>query len=175
MNSLRRGFASLVAIGCVSAAAACKAEDPDRAAMSVRTPDRPSPGDFTAPGHADQGAAPLVRELEQLQQALTAQDAERLERLLSPGGVMCGDFLYGRREYDALVRRPDGRLRPWLFGGGEGSGPSARSMMDATTPIISNQSADHRSAEFAKSMGTLYIGFTLRDGKWLISEGLFCQ
>jgi hypothetical protein len=141
----------------------------------VQTPERPSSGDIGAPGHAAQGTAPLVSELEQLKQALAAQDAERLERLLSPGGVLCGDFLYGRREYDALVRRPDGRLRPWLFGTGDGARPSARSMLNATTPIVSNQSADHRSAEFATSTGALYIGFTLRDGKWLISEGLFCQ
>jgi hypothetical protein len=175
MNSLCRGFVSLLVAVCVSNAAGCTVEDSGRGAVPVRTSARPSPGDGAAPGHAEHGTAPLASELEQLRQALTAQDAERLERLLSPGGVLCGDFLYGRREYDALVRRPDGRLRPWLFGAGESGGPSARSMMNATTPLVSIQSADHRSAEFASSTGALYIGFTLRDGKWLISEGLFCQ
>ncbi|HSN92412.1 MAG TPA: hypothetical protein VLS93_14365 [Anaeromyxobacteraceae bacterium] len=41
--------------------------------------------------------------------------------------------------------------------------------------MISSQSATHRSAEFAAAGGSLYVGFTLTNGRWLITEGLFCE
>jgi hypothetical protein len=176
MTALWKGLLTLAVITPVSGAASSCTSGEAASGQPPSGSTRParSEKDGAAPFHAEE-RAPLSAELEQLKQAIRARDADKLWALLAPDGVECGDYLYGRAEYDALVRPPDGRLREWLFGTGAGGRRSVRTYLESGSPMISSQSATHRSAEFASSGGSLYIGFTLTNGRWLITEGLFCE
>jgi hypothetical protein len=121
-------------------------------------------------------APPLAAELAALKAALARRDVDALAALLTPGGVECGDYLYGPAEYDVLVRKPDGKLRPWLFGAGSESDHTVPWYLESVAPSVTNDSPTHRSVLFVSSAGpSLEIGFALTKGRWLVSEGLFCE
>ncbi len=121
-------------------------------------------------------APPLAAELAALKAVLLRRDVDGLASLLTPGGVECGDYLYGPAEYDALVRKPDGKLRPWLFDAGSESDHTVPWYLGNVAPSVTNDSPTHRSVLFVSSAGpSLYIGFALTKGRWLVSEGFFCE
>jgi hypothetical protein len=147
-----------------------------QAASAPEPARKPQPAQPPAEERLAPQPQPQPRELElevaALRRALAAKDVSALERLLAPEGVLCGDYMYGPVEFDILVRQPGGALRPWLFG--EGGKLSARSFTDGVSPRVSAQSSSHREAVFWTSEGSLMVGYALRGGRWLISEGLFC-
>ena len=174
MTALQRALLSLAVVVPVSVAGACTSDGSLPAEASSGTARAPRVVEAeTTP--SPRGHEPLAAELKRLKQAIDAQDPAKLQELLSPGGVLCGDYLYGRAEYDILVRRPEGRLRSWLFGTGAGGRRSVKTYLDSGTPIVSSESATQRRAEYSYAGGSLLIGFTLTNGRWLITEGLFCE
>lgn len=129
----------------------------------------------SARGSAIPSARPLATELERLKRALDAQDADKLEQLLSPEGVWCGDYLYSPREFAVLVRKKDGALRPWLFGDPRRNEKSIRTYLETGVQTFQELSPTHRSMSFSIGENSLRVGFTLRSGRWLITDGLFCE
>lgn len=173
MDVVRCAIVSAILIACPSATPR-KAQDAGHENASQTLAGKSGPKEEARQVSPPPPSSPLASELEQLRRALVARDVDKLEQMLSPDGVLCGDYLYGSKEYASLVRQPGGALRPWLFGDPLKDKPSVRTYLETAIPSVQEDSPTHRTAVFATSTGSVDIGFTLRNGKWLISDGLFC-